>query len=83
MSPGFLRAIRSEQAAAQITHLDVDVDERFECIGETLHQKLGNVATKNSGMDTDFWLHQEVTYVSQIVPNASLNDQLSPTTDNT
>lgn len=83
MSQGFLRAIRSEQAAAQITLLDVDVDESFECIGQTLHQKLGNVATKNSGKDTEFWLHQGVTYVSRVIPNATLNDRLSPTTDNT
>ena len=83
MSQGFLRAIRSEQAAAQITLLDVDVDETFECISETLHQKLGNVATKNSGMDTDFWLHQGVIYVSRVVPNAILNDRLSSTSDNT
>lgn len=83
MSQGFLRAIRSEQAAAQITLLDVDVDESLECIGKTLHQKFGNVATKNSGKDTDFWLHQGVTYVSRVVPNATLNDRLSPTTDNT
>lgn len=83
MSQGFLRAIRSEQAAAQITLLDVDIDESVECIGETLYQKLADVATKNSGKDTDFWLHQGVTYVSRLVPNATLNEQLSPTTDNT
>lgn len=41
------------------------------------------MATKNSGKDTDFWLHQGVTYVSRTVPNATLNDRLSPTTDNT
>ena len=42
MSQGFLRAIRSEQAAAQITLLDVDVDESPECIGES--------STRNSEM---------------------------------
>ena len=83
ISQGFPRAIQSEQAAAQITLLDVDVDERFECIGETLHQKLVNVATKNCGKDTDLWLHQGVTYVSRTVPNVTLNDRLSPTIDNT
>ncbi|KAF6230377.1 hypothetical protein HO133_004719 [Letharia lupina] len=83
MSQGFFRAIRSEQAAAQITLLDVDVDENLGCTGETLHQKLGNVATKNSGKDTDFWLHQGVLYVSRVVPNATLNDRLSATTDAT
>lgn len=80
MSQGFLRAIRSEQAAAQITLLDIDVDESLECIGETLYQKLGNVATKNSGQDTEFWLHQGVVYVSRIVLNAALNDRLLATT---
>lgn len=83
MSQGFLRAIRSEQAAAQITLLDFDLDESLGCIGDTLHQKLGNVTTKNSGKDTDFWLHQGVIYVSRLVPNATLNDRVSATTDAT
>lgn len=80
MSQGFLRAIRSEQAAAQITLLDVDFDENLGCIGENLYQKLENVATKNSGNDTDFWLHQGVIHVSRVVPSATLNDRLSATT---
>ena len=83
MSQGFLRAIRSEQAAAQITLLDVDIDESLGCICEALYQKLENVATKNSGKDTDFWLHQGVTYVSRLVPNTSLNDRLSAGADTT
>ena len=77
MSQGFLRAIRSEQAAAQITLLDVDFEETPEAIGEALRSKLKNVETKNSGADTEFWLHTGVTHVPRIVPNANLNSQFS------
>ncbi len=75
MSQGFLRAVRSEQAAAKIALLDVDVDESFDAIGQTLRDKLQDVKTKNSGEDTEFWLHQGVVHVSRILPNVTLNDQ--------
>lgn len=74
MSQGFLRAVRSEQAAAKIALLDVDVDESSDAVGQTLHHRLQNVKTKNSGEDTEFWLHQGVVHVSRILPNVSLND---------
>lgn len=83
MSQGFLRAIRSEQAAAHITLLDVDLDESLGCIVDTLQQKLGTVAAKDSGKDTEFWLHQGVIYVNRLVPNTTLNDRVSATTDAT
>ena len=31
--------------------------------------------TKNSGEDTEFWLHRGVVHVSRIPPNVTLNDQ--------
>ena len=74
MSQGFLRAVRSEQAAAKIALLDVDVDESFDAIGQTLHDRLQIVEIKNSSEDTEFWLHQGVVHDSRILPNVTLND---------
>ena len=75
MSQGFLRAVRSEQAVAKIALLDVDVDESSDAIAGTIYDKLQKVETKNSGEDTEFWLHQGVVHVSRILPNLTLNDQ--------
>ena len=83
MSQGFLRAVRSEQAAAKIALLDVDVDESSDSIGQTLHHRLQNVETKNSGEDTEFWLHQGVVHISRILPNLTLNDQFGVDEDAT
>ena len=79
MSQGFLRAIRSEQVAARITLLDVDFDEDPERVAEILYEKLANVATKSSGKDTEFWLHQGMVHVARIRPNDTLNGRLSAT----
>lgn len=83
MSQGFLRAVRSEQAAAKIALLDVDVDESSDAIAQTLHHRLQQVETKNSGEDTEFWLHQGVVHVSRILPNLTLNDQFGVDEDAT
>ena len=77
MSQGFLRAIRSEQAAARITLLDVDVDESHHSIFETLLEKLETVVTKDSRADTEFWLHEGLVHVGRILPNITLNEQFS------
>ena len=83
MSQGFLRAIRSEQAAAQIVLLDIDVKESLECVAKTLHQKLADVPMKNSGKDTDLWLHQGTIHVGRVISNATLNGRLSATAEDT
>lgn len=77
MSQGFLRAIRSEQAAARITLLDVDLDQSNETISEVLLSKLESITTKNSGADTDFWLHNGIISISRLVPNQVLNEEFS------
>ena len=77
MSQGFLRAIRSEQAAARITLLDVDTDESHQSIAETLLGKLDTVATKDSGADTEFWLHKGILQIGRILPNDTLNERSS------
>lgn len=77
MSQGFLRAIRSEQAAARITHLDIDTAEDMSFICEVLLQKLKTVTTKSSGADTEFWIHKGTVLIGRITPNKALNDQYS------
>ena len=49
MSQGFLCAVRSEQAAAKIALIDVDVDESSDSIGQTLHHRLSECE------DQEFW----------------------------
>jgi hypothetical protein len=73
MSQGLLRAIRSEHAAAKITLLDVDIAESPESVGEAVLSKLDHVATKDSGADTEFWLHNGILNVPRVVPNDPLN----------
>lgn len=73
MAQAFLRAIRSEQASVTITLLDVDTDSDPKDISDTVISKLKVVATKDSGADTEFWLHGGILQVSRIQPNVSLN----------
>ena len=73
MSQGLLRAIRSEHAAAKITLLDADIAEGPELVGKAVLSKLDHVATKDSGADTEFWLHNGILNVPRVVPNTPLN----------
>lgn len=73
MSQGLLRAIRSEHVAAKISLLDADIAENPESVGEAVLSKLGHIATKDSGEDTEFWLHNGILNVSRVVPNDPLN----------
>ena len=77
MSQGFLRAIRSEQAMAKITLLDVDTDETVGSIVDAILSHVGTTATKDSGADTEFWLHNGITQVNRVIPSNVLNDQFS------
>ena len=77
MSQGFLRAIRSEQASARISLLDVDVEENVESVAEFVLCQAEMIATKDSGEDTEFWLHNGVVYINRMIPNKELNDLLS------
>lgn len=77
MSQGLLRAIRSEYAAAKITLLDADIAESPESVGEAVLSKLRHIATKDSGVDTEFWLHNGIVNVPRVVPNDPLNVECS------
>ncbi|KAL9127726.1 MAG: hypothetical protein Q9217_003456 [Psora testacea] len=73
MAEGLLRVIRSEQAAARIVLLDVDSDEAPQDVGKAITSKLETADTKDSGHDTEFWLHQGILHVSRVYPKESLN----------
>ena len=77
MSQGFLRAIRSEQAAAKISLLDVDVGETPETICNAIIDKINAIGTKDSGVDTEFWLHDETINIPRISRNVVLNNMFS------
>ena len=75
MSQGFLRVIRSEQAMAKITGLDFDTTAGSESVASSIMDKMGTIATRDSGSDTEFWLHDGVLQISRYVPNNALNDR--------
>lgn len=81
MSQGFLRAIRSEQAAAKISLLDVDNKTSPESIAKLLPDLFETAGTKDSGVDTEFWLQGDVLHVPRIVPNEHLNVRFSDHSD--
>ena len=74
MAQGFLRALRSEQPAARITYLDVDLTENIETIANNALELLDKASTKASGADNEFWLHKSSLQIGRLVPNVSLND---------
>ncbi|TGJ83710.1 hypothetical protein E0Z10_g5040 [Xylaria hypoxylon] len=73
---GLLRVIRSEQAAVKITLLDVDSEEEPSNICRAIIHTLGSTATKDSGCDTEFWLHQGIMFISRVHSHDSLNRDL-------
>ncbi|CAJ2500303.1 Uu.00g031560.m01.CDS01 [Anthostomella pinea] len=75
MAEGFLRVIRSEQAAARAILLDVDEDEWASDVANVLLECLTSACTKDSGNDTEFWLHRGTVYIQRIGPNLGLNQQ--------
>ncbi|KAF2137744.1 uncharacterized protein K452DRAFT_321598 [Aplosporella prunicola CBS 121167] len=79
MSQGLLRAIRSEQASAKLLLLDTDATETSELVGEAILGKLGEIQTKHSGADTEFWLHAGILHVVRLLPNQPLNATFSST----
>ncbi|KAJ5958028.1 polyketide synthase-nonribosomal peptide synthetase [Penicillium vulpinum] len=72
---GFLRVIRSEQAAARIVLLDAD---EVEDVSDAIVGALRDVPTKDSGKDTEFWLHQGTLHISRVRPNGLLNTEWAP-----
>lgn len=76
MVEGFLRVIRSEQAAAKIALLDHDSHEHAEKIAEAILTGLCKCSPKESGEDNELWLHHGVLHVGRITANKPLNLQI-------
>lgn len=68
---GLLRVLRSEQAAAKIALLDVDVGEDTTTVAAAV-AKLAYAETKNSGKDNELWLRNGVLHSSRVHVNDSL-----------
>lgn len=75
MAEGLLRVMRSEQAAARVVLLDIDSDETPQDMGKAIISKLETADTKDSGQDTEFWLHKGILHVSRVYPEESLNSK--------
>ncbi|KAH9894722.1 ketoacyl-synt-domain-containing protein [Xylariomycetidae sp. FL2044] len=75
MAEGFLRVIRSEQAVARVMLLDVDNNERASDVADVMMDCLTSACTKDSGNDTEFWLHQGVAHIQRVQPNIHINEQ--------
>ncbi|KAK2772279.1 polyketide synthase [Colletotrichum kahawae] len=83
MLDGFLRVIRSEQVTAKIALLDVGLDENVRDVGRVVVDQLDNVAIRDSGRDTEFWLHHGVLRVPRISANHQLNSDCNGTSSST
>lgn len=77
MAEGLLRTIRSEQAATRIVLLDIDHGEKSEDVGKAIISKLDAADTKDSGNDTEFWLHKGCLHISRVYPYDGLNQNES------
>ena len=73
MAEGFLRTIRSEQTAAQIVLLDIDYGETPEDVGKVITSQWETANIKDSGYDTESWLHKGVLHISRVYPHGGLN----------
>lgn len=77
MAQGFLRAIRSEQASAKITLLDSDTEESPKLISKVISDVIESIGTKDSGSETEFWLHDGMIHIPRVVPSRNLNYNVS------
>ncbi|KAI0157190.1 putative polyketide synthase [Hypoxylon sp. FL1284] len=73
MLEGFLRVIRSEKATAKAALLDVSTNEEMGQISRTVMDKLQSVQIKDTGLDTEFWLHNSIVHIPRLYPNSDLN----------
>ena len=80
MAEGFLRVIRSEQAAAKISLLDCDSGEQVDKIGQAILHALKKSAPKDAGQDTEFWLHNGIVQVGRVIGNSTLNSRVQGST---
>ncbi|KAI1294097.1 hypothetical protein F5Y03DRAFT_399715 [Xylaria venustula] len=79
IAEGLLRVIRSEQAAAKITLLDVDDNEEPDDVCRAIVHLLSPTDARDSGCDMEFWLHQGVMYISRLHARDGLNRDLRQT----
>ncbi|KAL8366737.1 hypothetical protein RB595_010546 [Gaeumannomyces hyphopodioides] len=77
MSLGLVRVVRSEYASAQIVWLDVDQNEQPSDVARVIASQLEHPPAKNSGADTEFWLHDGVVQICRVVSNEPLNQQFA------
>ncbi|RYP41604.1 hypothetical protein DL767_000946 [Monosporascus sp. MG133] len=75
LAEGFLRAVRSEQAASMVVLLDFSPDEKAQDLARTIITKLGSAKTKDSGRDTGFWLREGAVYIPRVYPHTALNQK--------
>lgn len=73
MAEGFLRTVRAEQASVRVMLLDVDVESTSDDVGDAILDKLRTACTRDSGEDTEFWLHEGCLHISRVYPNRVLN----------
>ncbi|KAI1771891.1 hypothetical protein F4818DRAFT_454399 [Hypoxylon cercidicola] len=73
MAEGLLRVVRSEQAASKIVLLDFDLNEEPDNVGTAIISRLKAVDTKDSGHDTEFWLHGGVLHTSRVYAERSVD----------
>lgn len=73
MAEGFLRVMRSEQAAARVVLLDFSQCESLQNVAHAIMTKLSFAGTKSPNQDTEFWLHHGVLHVSRVYANKALN----------
>ncbi|OTB00781.1 hypothetical protein M426DRAFT_65238 [Hypoxylon sp. CI-4A] len=73
LAEGFLRVIRSEQAAAKVVLFDFDTKEAAPEVAKALLPKLYTADIKDSGKDTEFWVHNGTVQIPRIFANTPLN----------
>ncbi|KXJ87198.1 hypothetical protein Micbo1qcDRAFT_151968 [Microdochium bolleyi] len=80
MAVGFLRAVRSEQAAARLVLLDVDCDTIADtpAVARLATDLLARAQPKDSGADNEFWLSAAGLRVPRIVADDALNTLHAP-----
>ncbi|KAI1768083.1 hypothetical protein GGR53DRAFT_518100 [Hypoxylon sp. FL1150] len=77
MAEGLLRVLRSEQAASRVVLLDFDLNEDPDNIGAAIINRLKAADIKDSGHDTEFWLHQGVLHISRVYAKQSADPKPS------
>ncbi|KAK7744551.1 Type I Iterative PKS [Cytospora paraplurivora] len=75
MVSGFLRVVREEQKMARVSVLDYDKNEAFQAIAHAIASVLSGAGSKETP-ETEFWLHEQLCYISRILPNEEINNRM-------